>query len=105
MPSPGFFFRYSVSSPIEWIGLFASTAIAKLSLASVVTGVKSLTGSKESCLKMCRAAASVELAGVIMMVYPSGFARATYSVAMFPCAPTLFSTRTGLPASRASLSL
>ena len=64
MPSPGFFFRYSVSSAIEWIGFFASTAIAKLSLASVVTGVKSLTGSKESCLKMCPAAASVELAGV-----------------------------------------
>src|SRR5437016_3592224 len=29
---------------------------------------------------MCRAAASVELAGVIMMVYPSGFARQPVAV-------------------------
>jgi hypothetical protein len=56
-------------------------------------------------LKRYGAAAMVELAGVIMRLWPSGLARARSPVAMAPLAPGLFSTITGFPASLASLSL
>jgi hypothetical protein len=63
-----FVLRCSVSSFNVLIGDLASTAMTKPSLARVVTAVKSLTGSKDSFLKVCVAAAIVELPGAIRIV-------------------------------------
>ena len=87
------------------IGLLPSTAITKPNLASSTTGWTSFAGSNGSFLNREAAAASVALAGVIMIVYPSGLERARYSVAMLPCAPALLTTITGLPASSESFAL
>jgi len=87
------------------IGLFASTARVNETVAMVVTAAKSFCGSYDSCLKSDGARFTVELTGVIRIVSPSGLDLATNSLATMPCAPGLFSTITGLPASRESWSL
>ena len=61
-------FRWAVSSAIDLIGDFGSTTSTKPSLASVVTGMKSLTGSNGTFLNVDRAAAIVELPGEIRIV-------------------------------------
>ena len=90
---PGLDLASAISSFTLLAGTDGCTTTSCGPLATLVTAMKSLTGSNGSCLYMCGLTVKM-LPDVIRMVCPSGGDLATTSAPMLPPAPARFSTTT-----------